>query len=129
MFEVPNNVGTILSSSNALLNHVESLVASEKGTLHLLAECFRSVVDNLLTATEGEVLMKICDWLSPLAGDFERRQQELSSTLDRQEGMARWLFGTSEFKSWIHDKGAALWCTGMRKCRSQRLIGLSLTTV
>ncbi|KAH8199004.1 hypothetical protein TruAng_006833 [Truncatella angustata] len=113
MFEVPNNIETILGNSNVLLNHMENLVASGKSILHLLVLFSRSVVVNLLIATKGEVLTKICDWLSPLAGDFERRQQELSSTLDRQEGMARWLFNTSEFKSWIHDTGTALWCTGM----------------
>ncbi|KAH6651847.1 hypothetical protein BKA67DRAFT_680163 [Truncatella angustata] len=128
MFEVPNNIETILGNSNVLLNHMENLVASGKSILHLLVLFSRSVVVNLLIATKGEVLTKICDWLSPLAGDFERRQQELSSTLDRQEGMARWLFNTSEFKSWIHDTGTALWCTGMREYRNHRLAGLSLTT-
>ena len=60
------------------------------------------------------MITKIYDWLSPLAGDFERKQQELFNTRERQDGMARWLFKTKEFKAWFEATGQTMWCIGMR---------------
>lgn len=63
---------------------------------------------------QDETSTKIYNWLSPLAGDFERKQQEIYNTAARQEGMARWLFDTAEFKMWLEETGQTLWCIGMR---------------
>lgn len=63
---------------------------------------------------QDEASTKIYDWLSPLAGYFEQKHQEIYNTGARQEGMARWLFDTAEFKVWLKETGQTLWCIGMR---------------
>lgn len=64
--------------------------------------------------SQDETATRIYDWLSPLAGEFERKQQEMYNTGERQDGMARWLFNTAEFKVWLKEIGQTLWCIGMR---------------
>lgn len=70
--------------------------------------------DSQLNMFQDETSARIYDWLSPLAGEFERKQQEMYDTRERQDGMARWLLNTAEFKAWLHETGQTLWCVGMR---------------
>lgn len=100
-----------------LLEHIDS-------PLRRLTEDFGSVKDDLAQARTGvdelvsfhsdESLQKIYKWLSPLAGEFEKKQQDTFSLKGRQDRLGYWLLGTTEFKKWMSSTGEILWCCGER---------------
>ncbi|MCJ1261720.1 hypothetical protein MMC22_001586 [Lobaria immixta] len=90
--ELSKNVGSLLDSSTITTKRLDSLMLKQ----------------------QNETSTKIYDWLSPLAGYFEQKHQEIYNTGARQEGMARWLFDTAEFKVWLKETGQTLWCIGMQ---------------
>ena len=68
----------------------------------------------LLILESGEHTRKVTEWLSPLAGEFERKQNELLRLEGRQDGIGQWFFGTAEFHAWTVESGKLMWCPGIR---------------
>ena len=62
--------------------------------------------------------MKIYDWLSPLAGEFQRKQLDLFNVEARQDRLSHWLLNTSQFQAWMENNGKIFLCTGKRKSDS-----------
>lgn len=46
------------------------------------------MTDNLNKVFQNETSSTLYDWLSPLAEGYERKQQEIYNTGERQDGMA-----------------------------------------
>lgn len=78
------------------------------------AEKIKPVVVYSAYSILDEHFNEICDWLSPLARVFERKQQDLLNLDGRQDGIRQWFFDTPEFSSWIAENGRLLWCSGIR---------------
>jgi hypothetical protein len=68
----------------------------------------------LLYWPPDESLQKAYDWLSPLAGEFEKKQLDTLDLKCRQDGLGHWLLETTEFKKWMNGIGETLWCCGER---------------
>lgn len=62
-----------------------------------------------------EYIISIFRWLSPLAEQFEKKQQDTYNMTARQDGKARWLLSTQEFQDWLTGTVSTLWCPGIRK--------------
>lgn len=107
-------MGRLLDSSTVTQERLDRLVFTEQSKSQTnYAEDDKD--SSQLNISQGERSARVYDWLSPLAGEFERKQQEMYNTAERQDGMARWLFNTAEFKRWLSGTGQMLWCTGMHK--------------
>jgi hypothetical protein len=61
-----------------------------------------------------EYFLKVCNWLSPLSGEFEKKQLDTFNLKGRQDGIGNWLVETNEFKDWLNGTGKPLWCRGSR---------------
>ncbi|RDW56499.1 hypothetical protein BP5796_13140 [Coleophoma crateriformis] len=87
--------------------------------LTLLREAFDAPLKHL-TKSLGSVhdslketkLREIYDWLSPLTGIFEKKQQDIFNLQSRQDGLGKWLQGTEEFQQWLDGTGERLCCYG-----------------
>ena len=74
--------------------------------------------------SSDDYMRQLSDWLSPLAGEFEDKQQDTFNLEARQDGVGQWLQRNCRFQTWYKDTGT-LWCTGIRIPTSsylQRLI-------
>lgn len=98
--DLANTTSTTRSSLEKL-----KLGASEAfGTVRKLESIFRSEKD-----------IELLEWLSPLKGTFENKQQEVFGTSIRQDAGAQSLLQSEAFKKWNDGVGESLWCTAPRK--------------
>ncbi|KAI9766660.1 MAG: hypothetical protein M1839_004783 [Geoglossum umbratile] len=89
-------------------------MSSGSGGLREEVEKISSGVDVLAAAQQAKYLSTIYDWLSPLSGRFENKQQDTFGVSGRQDGSGRLLLQTSEFNLWVEGDGRkALWCPGI----------------
>ncbi|KAH0538579.1 hypothetical protein FGG08_004829 [Glutinoglossum americanum] len=70
-------------------------------------------VDALASVQLDEHLLKIYDWLSPLTGEFEKKQLDVFNLKGRQDGAGNRLVETDEFKNWLNGTGETMWCPGL----------------
>ena len=66
-------------------------------------------VDNLLSAQSKRPLSP-----SPLAYEFLSKHHELLHLEGRQNGIAKWFFGTEEYSTWLTGSCRMMWCYGIR---------------
>ena len=92
---------------------VDTLVSTKMGKIDPIS----SPHSEMYVESLDDELLKICDWLSPLAGQFESKQLETFSLHGRQDGMANRVLQTDEFKSWLSGTRNCLWCQGSRMFR------------
>lgn len=69
-------------------------------------------VETMLSLENKEYLLRLNDWLSPLAGEFERKQNDTFHLQARQDRIGRWVQNDDRFKAWHLDSGT-LWFTGI----------------
>ncbi|MCJ1358702.1 MAG: hypothetical protein MMC33_008702 [Icmadophila ericetorum] len=69
-------------------------------------------LDMWTSAEKDNSLNELCDWLSPIAGQFELKQSETFNLHGRQDRMANDILQTVAFKSWLSGTGRYLWCPG-----------------
>ena len=89
---------------------VDTLVSTKIGKIDAVSSPHSEMYVEYL---DDELLM-ICDWLSPLAGQFESKQLETFGLHGRQDGMANRVLQTDEFKGWLSGTRTCLWCQGSR---------------
>jgi hypothetical protein len=65
-------------------------------------------------AFSGDHLLRIYEWLSPLAGEFENKQQDVFNLKGRKDGTGRWLLEINKFKDWLSGTGRPSWYQGIR---------------
>ena len=70
-------------------------------------------ISTLVLHNADETLRRAIDWLSPLQGVFERRQQEHYNLKGRQDRSGQNLLQNPVFKEWLTQPGKVLWCVGM----------------
>ena len=68
----------------------------------------------MFTSHADEQLLRIFEWLSPLAGNFERKQLEMLNIANRQDLMGSRTIKAPIFQKWMQDDGQMVLCTGMR---------------
>lgn len=81
--------------------------------------CFKYDPTN---SSQDEQTKKIYEWLSPLAGDFEKKQLDMINLPARQDDTGNWLVNTSEFDIWLKNSGKTLLCLGSREWHQNPLI-------
>ena len=77
-----------------------------------------AAVNDLTEVTASAYLQKIHDWLSPLRGEFERKQVDTFSLSGRQDGTGRRLLESKQYTEWLDGTDKVLWGFGMRKSPS-----------
>lgn len=105
--EVSTGVGTLKEQTAIVLEDVKDIRSSTMATSGL--------VDGLMLAQATEFKRKVCDWLSPLSKEFQRKQMDTFNIENRQDGISQLVFETSEFKDWLSGRGTTLWCSGIRE--------------
>ena len=109
------DVKDVQYTTTATSNDVETLLTFQNSG-YPIKWLNRSSLSNYATLIvfPGEHFHEVCDWLSPLAREFERKQQDLLNLEGLQNGIRNWFFDTPEFHSWIAENGRLLWCSGIR---------------
>ena len=107
LIDVSTNVDVLQERSISLSENLKDVQVSTMTTS-------RSVSGLVSTQTNDHV-RKVCDWLSPLSTEFQRKQMDTFNIRNRQDGTALWFLKASEFKNWLSDSGATLWCPGIRE--------------
>jgi ankyrin repeat protein len=69
-------------------------------------------ISTLVLHHTDEALTRVIDWLSPLQGVFERRQQEHYNLKGRQDRSGQNLLLNPAFQEWLAQPGKFLWCVG-----------------
>ena len=111
------------SSTTALkrLDMVGQTLINVSASVDLLNERSVSMSENisgLISNQASHDTQKVYDWLSPLLAEFRRKQFDTFNMQNRQDGTAHWFLEASEFKRWLNDSGATLWCPGIREFTS-----------
>lgn len=99
---------------------MDTLVLYQQGKQScILSFCFQYDPTN---ASQDERTKKIYEWLSPLAGDFEKKQLDMINLPARQEDTGNWLVNTSAFDVWLKNSGKMLLCLGSREWHQNPLM-------
>ncbi|KAE8371034.1 hypothetical protein BDV26DRAFT_299170 [Aspergillus bertholletiae] len=71
-----------------------------------------SYIDPPFGCSDGDLLIEIANWLSPL--NFLQTQRDI---LDRRsDGTGQWLLNCDKFQSWLKGTKKTLWCHGIPGC-------------
>lgn len=113
--EVSSNVTVLADQSTFISKNVKDIKAFTLAT--------SESVNDLVLAEAHNYTRKVCNWLSPLSVEFQKKQLDTFNIPNRQDGTSQWFFETSEFNDWLSGTGTSLWCPGIRE--SNRILNLS----
>lgn len=105
--DVATNVDIIRENSKATSVNLEDVRLSTLTT----SDSVRKIVG----VHSEERKRQVCEWLSPLSAEFQRKQVDTFNTQNRQDGALQQFLETSEFRDWLGTCGANLWCPGIRE--------------